>query len=376
MKILVIHPHLSVTGGSEVLTKTLVGELARLGHRVSVLTSSIGDEFPGGTGGVKLYLFGQKGCGLEGYRGKVLQIYMSLARIFDSEQLDAVLVMIQEPVYNALVRLVSPETTSAIYIHYPHEEELTGENLHEFLEMFRFPGLYEELYGMADVRMANSTYTARVLYRRYGIAGHVVYPAISWEYFEEEPDPGEARGRTIITVGRFVPQKRVERLIQLFRERILREVPDARLLIVGVRDPRYPYYYEELRAAAEAADNVELVDKPLPASKMAEYYRMARVYVHMRVGEHFGMAPVEAMSQAVIPVIPERSGLAELVSDGFDGFTYATDEEAVAKVIKILKSGGFPDIRRRCYLKAQYFNPRRFAQEVLSYIKFPEKRRS
>ncbi len=376
MRILVIHPHLSVTGGSEVLTKTLINELAKMGHQVSVLTSSTSEDFPGEGGNVRLHLFDREDRGLKGFRGKVLQIYTSLARIFESDRFDAALVMIQEPVYNALLRIVSPETPSAIYIHYPYEEELTGENLHEFLEMFRFPGLYEELYTVADVRITNSTYTARALYRRHGMTSYVVYPAISWEYFEAEPDSSEARGRTIITVGRFVPQKRIDRLIQLFRERIAREVPDARLLIVGVRDPRYPSYYEELRAAAEEADNVELVDEPLPASRMVEYYRMARVYVHMRIGEHFGMAPVEAMSQAVIPVIPEKSGLAELVSDGFDGFTYTTDEEAVAKVIRILKSDGLPQVRRRCYLKAQYFNPRRFAQEMLSYLRFPEKQPS
>ncbi len=373
MRILIIHPHLSITGGSEVLTKTLIDELAKLGHQVSVLTSSINEDLSRRAGNARFYFFDREEYGLEGVRGKVLQVYLSLARIFDSESFDAALVMIQEPVYNALIRILSPGTPSAIYIHYPYEEELTGGNLPEFLEMFRFPGIYEDLYTMADVRIANSTYTARALYRRHGITSYVVYPAIPWEYFEEEPDLGEARGKTIITVGRFVPQKRMDRLLHLFKEKIVREVPDARLIIVGVKDPRHPSYYEEIRAAAESADNVELVDRPLPPSKMVEYYRMARVYVHMRVGEHFGMAPVEAMSQAVIPVIPRRSGLAELVSDGFDGFTYAADEEAVAKVVRILKAGDLPNIRRRCYLKAQYFNPRRFAQEIVSYITFPKK---
>jgi len=40
---------------------------------------------------------------------------------------DTVLVMIQEPVYALAVKLVSPKTPVAPYIHYPFEEEATRE---------------------------------------------------------------------------------------------------------------------------------------------------------------------------------------------------------------------------------------------------------
>ena len=376
LKILIIHPHLSVMGGSEVLTRILAYELARLGHEVHILTSSISESFFRQTSNVKISFFEKGEHGLNNVHEKVVQICLTLARLFEKETFDTALVMIQEPIYNMLIKVVSPKTPTAIYIHYPFEEELTKENIVEFVKMFRFPGLYEKLYTIADVKIANSTYTARTLYRKFGITSYVVYPAIPWEFFREEPDLDTIPGKTIITVGRFVPHKRIDTLLHIFREKIVREVPEAKLIIIGVKDPRYSSYYMKLREIAETTENVVFIDKPLTPLEMVKYYRMARVYVHMRIGEHFGMAPVEAMSQAVIPIIPKESGLAELISDGVEGYTYITDEEALKRIIEILKtndSESIRNVRRRCYCKAQYFNPRRFAQEILNYITFPRK---
>jgi len=376
LKILIIHPHLSVMGGSEVLTKILISELNKLGHEVHVLTSSIDKDFIYQIGGLRTFFFERKRYSLNEVHEKILQIHLTLSKLFEKEEYDTALVMIQEPIYNLLIKVVNPKTPTAIYIHYPFEEELTKDNIAEFVKMYRFPGFYEKLFPIADVKISNSTYTARTLYRKFGVTSYVVYPAIPWEYFEEEPALNKLPDKTIITVGRFVPHKRIDKLLQLFKNKILREIPEAKLIIIGVKDPRYASYYEELRENAESLSNVLFIDKPLKPSEMAKYYRMARVYVHMRIGEHFGMAPVEAMSQATVPIIPKKSGLAELISDGIDGFTYTTDNEALEKIIKILKisdSEYIGKIRKRCYYKAQYFNPRRFTQEILSYITFPQK---
>ncbi len=374
MRLLIIHPHLSVTGGSEVLTKILTYELAKLGHEVHILTSSISEGFLTQASNIKISFFDKRELGLNSVHERIAQIYLSLAKLFEKEEFDSVLVMIQEPIYNILVKAVNPKIPSAIYIHYPFEEELTRENITEFVNMFRFPGLYEKLYVVADVKIANSVYTARTLYKKFGIVSYVVYPAISWEFFKEEPDLNMVPDKTIITVGRFVPHKRIDVLINMFKNRIVKEVPEAKLIIIGVKDPRYPSYYMKLKKMVEEAKNIVFIDTPLTPSEMAKYYRMARVYVHMRIGEHFGMAPVEAMSQATIPIVPRKSGLGELISDGIDGYTYVTDDEMLEKIIEVLKTnnkGKIMIMRRKCYYKAQYFNPRRFAQEIVSYITFP-----
>jgi len=113
----------------------------------------------------------------------------------------------------------------------------------------------------------------------------------------------------------------------------------------------------------------------LDVREMIGVLREARVYVHMRRGEHFGMAPVEAMSQGVVPVIHAESGLAELISHGRDGFLASNDEEFAKYVTHVLKMGReeLARMRRFAYRKSWYFNPDRFAREVLAALEVAKK---
>ncbi len=377
MRILVIHPHLHVLGGSEILTKILIYELESLGHEVVVLTRARNEtEFPE-TEKVKFEYIKDISSRLglltdeSFYMGRLLDILYSMDEVLRKHEPDVVLNMIQEPVYCVLLKLLNPKKGTAIYIHYPFEEEVSEENIKVFLSLYRFPGRYEAMFRHADLHLTNSNYTAYALYKHFGIESNVVYPAISWKYFEDEIDVKEDRENIIVSVGRFIPLKRHDVLIDWFKNHIKPKVPDARLLIVGLPDPRFLNYYEKLKKLASEVEDVELVDRPLKPEEMIKYYRIAKVYVHLRIGEHFGMAPVEAMSQGTIPIIPEQSGLAEIVTHGRSGFTYRTDDEALSYIIKTLTmpKKELVEMRKLAYRKAWYFNPDRFAREVFNYLK-------
>jgi len=174
-----------------------------------------------------------------------------------------------------------------------------------------------------------------------------------------------------VSVGRFVPQKRHDVLLELFAKRIKPVVRDAKLMIVGIRDVRYEDYYNKLVERAKEVPDVEIIDKALTPKEMRDIYRRAKIYVHMRIGEHFGMAPVEAMSQGAIPILPRRSGLAELITQGRNGFTFENDDEVAIYVNKLLQAPKeeIVTIRKYAYRSAWYFNPDRFAKEVLNYLK-------
>ncbi|MEM1709792.1 MAG: glycosyltransferase, partial [Sulfolobales archaeon] len=123
-------------------------------------------------------------------------------------------------------------------------------------------------------------------------------------------------------------------------------------------------------------EGVTLVDRVLTPTEMMKYYRTAKVYVHLRIGEHFGMAPVEAMSQGAIPILPERSGLAEVVTSGRDGFVANNDDDLLKYVMSVLKmpKNELTEIRKFAYRRAWYFNPDRFAKEVIHYLKIISKK--
>lgn len=376
MKILVVHPHLNLVGGSEILTKILVYELAGQGHEVIVVTKDRREDLFPDAPNVRfefikdipeLYKLSLRKM----TTGKIMTLFYTLDHAIETHEPEVALVMIQEPIYAALIKFSRPGLGTALYIHYPFEEELTPQNLAKFIDMYRFPDLYVSLYKVADLHMTNSNYTAKILHKRFGIESNVVYPAVDWKFFENEPSLSDDRGNVIITVGRFVPHKRQDLMIEMFAKRIRPVVKDAQLVVVGMVDVRYEDYYAKLRQLSQETEGVELVDRSLTPEEMVEMYRRAKVYVHLRIGEHFGMAPVEAMSQATIPIVPRASGLAEMITPGRNGYTFANDEEIADYITKVLSmpTGDLAKMRLHCIRTAWYFNPDRFAKEILSYLR-------
>ncbi len=382
LRILLIHPHIHLFGGSEKLAKTLINELDTLGYEVFVLSSgkvlmdrptspriryeTIEDVFTKMPSDIILPIKSER----------ILNIIYSVDNVVSKYRPDVCLVMIQEPIYVIAAKLADPRIGTSLYIHYPFEEELTSNNIYVFLTLYRFPHLYESLYKISDLHMTNSNYTASALYRSFGIESNVVYPAIEWDYFKDELDLTEDRDNVILTVGRFVPQKRQDVLLDWFKRYVKPEVPDAELVIVGVPDMRFVEYYERLKKLSLEVEGVTLVDKMLNPSEMLTYYRTAKTYVHLRIGEHFGMAPVEAMSQGAIPILPERSGLAELVTNGRDGFIASNDDEFLKYALKVLRmpKNELMEMRKFAYRRAWYFNPDRFTKEVVHYLRIISKR--
>ena len=360
-RVLVIHPHLDRFGGSERLTRILVGELARKGFEVAVLTS-VRDErwFPDGF--ARYYELG-------GDSKRNINVILSVDRAINDFAPDAAVVMIQEPIYALAVKLVDPRIPVALYIHFPIEEELTPENLARFAEIYRFPNMYNQFYAAVDALMTNSYRTAATTYKLHGASPSVVYPAVEWSFVGNPGDAGSPRRNRIVSIGRFVPHKRFVELVNMFRE-VKREVPDAELYIIGTRDDRHPRYVEEVKAAADSVKDVYVLDRFMRDEEMVEILRGARAYVHLRLGEHFGMAPVEAMSQGVVPVIHGESGLAEVTTHMVDSIHAWSDEEFLKAMKALLTMPEADRVRmgRRAVEASKRFNPDTFARDVLGHL--------
>ncbi|RLF22970.1 MAG: hypothetical protein DRN15_07505 [Thermoprotei archaeon] len=375
MRLILIHPHLHVVGGSERLTQILLYELDRRGSEVLVLTGARNPEYFPETKNIKFRLFKRMDIEVSELRVKqLLDLVFTLDDAFREFETNIVFSMIQEPIYLVLSKVIKPNVGTAVFIHFPFEEELTKENIEQFLRMYRFPGFYEDMYRFVDIKMTNSNYTARALYRYFGLESNVVYPAIPWSFFKLEPDLEYDPGPSLISVGRFVPQKRLDLLIEIFRDHVKPKVPEAKLFIVGVVDPRYKDYHEKLLSLAESTRDVEVIDRPLMPKELVEIYREARAYVHLRIGEHFGMAPVEAMSQGAIPILPMKSGLAELLTHGWNGYMYQQDSEIADYILRVLRMSrkDYLSMKKMVYRKALYFNPDRFASDVVGYLSLLE----
>ncbi|HMB67754.1 MAG TPA: glycosyltransferase family 4 protein, partial [bacterium] len=155
------------------------------------------------------------------------------------------------------------------------------------------------------------------------------------------PLEGVASSRpTLLFVGRFYRRKGLPVLLRALPA-ILREIPDARLLVVGDG----PHAAEYRRLSAPVADHVEFLGE-LDRADVPRAYRTADVFVAPSTDrESFGVIHLEAMASATPIVASDIEGYRELLDPGREALLFPNRDEAAlaAAVVRVLRD---PDLRR------------------------------
>jgi glycosyltransferase involved in cell wall biosynthesis len=164
----------------------------------------------------------------------------------------------------------------------------------------------------AEAVWAVSNYDAADLAAR-GVAGVRAFPLIfTPAAMDLAPDPVlmgrlPAPLKTLLTVGRLAPNKRIEDVIQAFALYHYRINPFSRLIIIG-SDRSCPRYCTMLKMLVGDLDvpNVCFEGFASPAGLVA-YYKLADVFVSASAHEGYGLPLVEAMYHGV-PVVARHAG--------------------------------------------------------------------
>ncbi len=363
MKVLVIHPHLNVRGGSERLTKILLDGLESLDIDYRIVTALYDEEWFKRHENRIIKL--SPGMSFE-------QVEERIEKIVNEYEPEIAIIMLQDPAYCYMVKRANPKIRTIMYIHFPIDEEISEDNIREYEYYLRYPRLAPKYLDHVDIVTVNSRRTKLAVEMLWPYAPEVVYPHIDRIFFENKPteDDLKKKEKTVIYVGRFVSLKRQDLLIQQFK--IIKEnVRDARLVLLGYVDPRHREYYESVKKVydeiQDSIKDVELIPSP-DDNMLIHYYRMSWIYAHLRIGEHFGMAPVEAMSQGVPIVVRLPTGLIEKIEDNTYGHFVSTDHDIVRYIIHFLKmdKDDYMKISTRCIRKAQEFYYREFARHIIN----------
>jgi glycosyltransferase involved in cell wall biosynthesis len=121
----------------------------------------------------------------------------------------------------------------------------------------------------------------------------------------------------VLHVGAHRPHKNLGMLVRAFA-RVAREVPRARLVLVGDDDPRFPARLPELARALGIGDRVD-VRRGIPEAALLELYRGASAFAFPSLVEGFGLPVLEAMAAGLpvvtsdAPAVVEAAGGASLV---------------------------------------------------------------
>lgn len=248
------------------------------------------------------------------------------------------------------------------YLHTPNRDYFVGEEMRELTRgrgrvlktwLMQYQRAVDQSHAPhVDHWLCNSEFIASRAQRFYGLDRDdttVCHPPVDWESY----GPTRAdRDDYFVTVGRIVPDKRVDRLVAAFDQL------DEQLIVCGDGRSR-----EEL--AATAPDNVEFRGYVDEAGKI-DLVRGAQGFVFAGARECFGMAVAEALS-AGTPVVAARSGnMPNLIVDGETGYLVDAEPAAIAEAVQAVQARTWDHERIRD--DARQFSRTRFGEQVREIV--------
>jgi glycosyltransferase involved in cell wall biosynthesis len=185
--------------------------------------------------------------------------------------------------------------------------------------------------------LTNSEFSRRAIVNALGLDNiYILSPPIDVETFRNAAlmsNGNGGRNDIILVISRIAPHKKIENAINLAK--ILKDNNTGKeMKIVGNLYYYYSHYYSELKQMVIDLGLTDYITFEINASidKLLSIIRESRVYFHPMVGEHFGMAVVEAMAAGLIPVVPNEGGPTEFVPQEYQYNTIKKAAEIVTYV--------------------------------------------
>lgn len=141
--------------------------------------------------------------------------------------------------------------------------------------------------------------------------------------------PSAARPHLVLYAGSIFARRNIPLLIAAFAD-VVRDVPDARLVIVGENRATPPVDPTALAATAGIASHVDW-RRYAPDSELQALYDEARVFAFLSEYEGFAMTPMEAIARGVPVVLRDTPIAREVYADG--AVCVAHDRAALAAIL-------------------------------------------
>lgn len=160
----------------------------------------------------------------------------------------------------------------------------------------------------------------------------IVRPPVDTEHFTNF-ESSQHRENKILVIGRIAPEKQLERAIEIGKF-----LPtNSKMYIIGRFKPsvRANNYLDKLESMINQYglnNRIEIL-KNVSRDELREQMLSAKVYLHTKSDEHFGISIVEAVSAGLVPIVPASGGPKEFIPQCYH---YRTNEEAAELITKYL----------------------------------------
>ena len=188
--------------------------------------------------------------------------------------------------------------------------------------------------------ITNSEFSRRAIINALGLQDiYILSPPIDIETFRNIALMTNGYKETndiILVISRIAPHKKIENAIKLAK--ILKDNNIGKgMKIVGNLYYYFFDYYSELKQMVLDLGLTDYVTFEINArlDKLISIIRESRVYFHPMVGEHFGMAVLEAMAAGLIPVVPDEGGIIEFVPKNYQ---YQSIEHAAEIIMYVFNN--------------------------------------
>lgn len=237
-----------------------------------------------------------------------------------------------------------------------------------------------------NITVVNSDWTGGEVRRLHGIPSTTIYPpavgpfpAVDWGDREDG----------FVAVGRIVPEKRLELIIDIVarvREAARRSAAVAGPALAspaGAGSDRGPApeiplhivasagdsdYEARVTALARAAGPWVRIHRQISRAELVRLLARHRYGIHGMAEEHFGMAVAEMVSAGMIPFVPRGGGQVEIVRD--ERLLWSSPAEAVAKIAALRASApAQQSVRATLAARVPGLGPERFMREIRALVR-------
>jgi glycosyltransferase involved in cell wall biosynthesis len=213
-----------------------------------------------------------------------------------------------------------------------------------------------------NVTLANSAWTAGRLQEKYGLESQVLYPPVESDF---PLVPFEERDNGFVCLGRVVPEKRVDVMIEIL-SRVRQKGHDVHLRILGGLDDS-PYGKQVKRLADQNRAWITLEGWAIGERKK-HLLATHRYGIHGRENEPFGIAVGEMVSAGCIVFVPSGGGQVEIVDH--PALIFNGENDAVEKIEAVLTSNAAQEeLRHHLRQNAHKFSPESFQIKIRQVVK-------